>query len=119
MHHTIHLFHKSKSGSPVIIKKSIEQIEDSRIHLESIQVISVRVPTKSKIFNESAIYCPPQHNLQNNTYLNLFRSLSNNFIIQVILIVSILIEAQNWLILRRHAAKNIQSHFHYSESHQT
>lgn len=81
IYHTTHPSNIARDGASVLIKDSIQHIEDTKIELEAMPVSTVRVQTKNMELNVSAIYCPPRHKLQESDYLNFLKTLNRNFII--------------------------------------
>lgn len=80
-YHSIHPSNTARGGTSIIIKNSIQHTEDTKIELDTVQMTTVRVQSKSTEFNVSSIYCPPRYRLQKSDYLDLFRSLNHKFII--------------------------------------
>lgn len=79
--HACHPSGKARGGSSLFIKDCIEQYEDPKIELETLQLCTIRVKNSQRILKISSIYCPPRLALEKSDFTNLFKSLKPNFII--------------------------------------
>lgn len=81
VYHTPHPSNKARGGSAVIIRESIEHYELMKTQYESMQVTTVSVSTRNRVYRISSIYCPPRHTLRKSDFTDLFKSFGSHFII--------------------------------------
>lgn len=79
--HACHPSGNARGGSSLFIKDCIEQYEDLKIELDTMQLCTVRVKNNQRTLRISSIYCPPRSALEKSDYTNLLKSLKPNFII--------------------------------------
>jgi len=79
-YHTPHPLNKPR-GSAILIKNNILHFEKPKISNPMMQVTTICIRVKNKDFKISAIYCPPRHTPRKNDYIELLRTLGNNFIL--------------------------------------
>lgn len=79
--HACHPSGKARGGSSLYIKDYIEQSENLKIELETLQLCTIRVKISQRTLKISSIYCPPRSVIEKSDFTNLFESLKPNFII--------------------------------------
>lgn len=80
-YHSPHPSNRARGGSAVLIKNNIQHYEEFKMESETMQVTTISIQAKHKVFKVAGIYCPPRSSPTGEDYTNLFQTLGNNFII--------------------------------------
>ena len=81
-YHALHPENKARGGSAIFVKENIQHNEQLKIEKISMQVSTIKVfSSKTKSYSISAIYCPPRHNLKQEEYITLLKTLGSEFLI--------------------------------------
>lgn len=80
-YHTVHPSDKARGGSGILIKEKIDHYEEPKFSEEAIQATSVNIKVTSRSYTVTAVYCPPKHRIDKDTWCNFLSSQGEYFII--------------------------------------
>lgn len=77
---TNHPNNTARGGSAIIVKKSIEHVEEDKYCTPEFQATTISIKANSQLLSITAVYSPLRHAITSDQYKHLIRKHNNKFI---------------------------------------
>ncbi|PNF38784.1 RNA-directed DNA polymerase from mobile element jockey [Cryptotermes secundus] len=77
---TNHPDNTAHAGTGILIKNNISHYELPKFEKNFLQATAIKVKMKAYELTVAAVYCPPRHNIKEESFYEFFRTLGNKFI---------------------------------------